>query len=111
MASISGNVSGREVDKIKVLEELGFKFYKAKKINTLMVQDASVNIECKWREEINVGDHGIFIGEVVEVSTTKNELLVYYNGKYGRVVYNIPKPSEEERERFNTVIKRYIKSS
>ncbi len=106
MSSISGDVSGREVDKIKVLEELGFKFYKAKKIDTLMVEDVAANIECKLIKDIDIGDHTMFIGEAIEVSVTNNKPLVYHDGKYGKVTF-IPKPSEEERNRFNTIIKKH----
>ena len=109
MASISGEVSGRDVDKIKVLEELNFKFYKAKKIDVLMVEGASANIECKLIKKIDLGDHTMFVGEAVEVQVNNKKPLVYHDGKYGQVAFNIPKPSEEEKNRFNDIIKRYHK--
>ena len=68
LASISGGSSGKTVDKIGALKELGFKFYKANKINTLMVEGAVLNIECKLMKEIPLGDHTMFVGEIVEVS-------------------------------------------
>lgn len=109
MSSISGGVSGREIDKIGVLEELGFKFYEAKKIDVLMVEDASANIECKLIKKMDIGDHTMFVGEAIEVSVTNNKPLVYHNGKYGQVTFNIPKPSEEERNRFNAIIQKHRK--
>src|SRR3989338_173370 len=36
LASVAGGSHGKEFDKIKALKELGFKFYDAKKIKTLM---------------------------------------------------------------------------
>src|SRR3990167_3230647 len=63
VSSVAGGSSGREVDKIAVLKELGVEFYKGKKINALMVKGASLNMECKLVESIKLGDHMAFVGE------------------------------------------------
>lgn len=110
LSSMAGGSTGREVNKIKVLEELGFKFYKAEKIKALMIQDAVLNIECKLFKEISLGDHTMFVGEVVAASLNADKVPITYNkGKYGQVVYNIPKPSQEERERFAKIIDKHRK--
>lgn len=110
MSSISGGNTGKNVDKIKVLEELGFKFYKAKKIKAPMVHGAVLNIECKLIKEISLGDHTMFVGEVVEASINPGKVpLVLHGGMYGQVAHNIPKPSQEERESISKIIQKYRK--
>ena len=112
MSSISGGNSGKEIDKIKVLEELGFKFYQAKKIKTLMIQDAVLNLECKLIREILLGDHTMFVGEVLEASISPDKVpLVLHNGRYGQVVHNVPKPSKEDREKMEAIIAKYRKNT
>ena len=110
LASISGGSSGKTVDKIGALKELGFKFYKANKINTLMVEGAVLNIECKLMKEIPLGDHTMFVGEIVEVSYNKNkEPLVYHKGKYLKIGDNIEKPSQDELDRIKKTVEEYKK--
>ncbi len=110
LSSIAGSSSGKNTDKIKVLEELGFKFYKAKKIKTLMVEGAVLNLECKLIKKIKPGTHMIFIGEVISVNFNKEKTpIAYHKGMYGTVINNIPKPSDEERERFKQVIAKHKK--
>lgn len=111
MSSIAGNYTGREFDKIKALEELGFNFYKGAKIKTLMVKDAALNAECKLFKEITLGDHTMFVGEVVEASLTQGkEPLAYHQTKYGTVAFSIPKPSEEERNRIAQIVGKHKKN-
>ena len=111
MSSIAGGSTGRKVDKIKVLRELGFKFYKAKKIKTLMVEGAVLNVECKVIKEIPLGDHTMFIGEVLDAKLNKDKIpLAYHNLMYGTVAFNIPKPSQEEREKFAKIVEKYKRS-
>lgn len=49
-----------------------------------LLDDALVNLDCKLANEVDGGDHIIFIGEVVEarIDESKSPLL-YYTGKYG----------------------------
>ena len=72
LSSVAGGYSGKKYDKIKALKELGFKFFKAKKIDVLMVEDAAMNAECKLIKKMKLGDHTSFIGEVVELYPVKN---------------------------------------
>ena len=111
ISSIAGGNTGREVDKIKALEEFGYKFYKAKKINALMVENAVLNLECKLFKEIPLGDHIMFVGEVVEASINRDKTpLALYGGKYGQVTHNIQKPSQLERDNIRAVIAKHRKS-
>jgi Flavin reductase like domain len=77
LASIAGNSSGREVDK-RVLEELGYRFYKAKKIDTLMVYGAALNLECSLFKEIPLGPHcrKLFSWSIIWHGYSKEDLFL-----------------------------------
>ena len=93
------------IDKINALNELGFKFYKAKKINTLMVSGAALNVECKLVKTIELGSHTMFIGEVIEAAANKDkEPLAYHQGKYWVMEKNIEKPSPEEMKKIKKAV-------
>ena len=110
MASIAGGSSGKNVDKIKVLKELGFKFYNAKKIKPLMVDGAVLSIECRLFKEIELGDHVMLVGEVVETSLNKSkEPLAYHKGKYWKLGENIPRPSQDEMEKIKKIVEKHSK--
>ena len=110
MASIAGGSSGKNVDKIKVLKELGFNFYNAKKIKSLMVEGAVVSIECRLFKEIGLGDHVMLVGEVVEASLNKSkEPLAYHKVKYWKFGESIPRPSEEEMKRIKGIVEKHNK--
>jgi flavin reductase (DIM6/NTAB) family NADH-FMN oxidoreductase RutF len=95
VCSVAGRYSGKETDKISLLKEVGLVvFYTAKSINVLMVQDAAMNAECKLMKQIELGDHIMFVGEVVEISADENiKPLIYHNGKYRQIGEDILKPS------------------
>jgi flavin reductase (DIM6/NTAB) family NADH-FMN oxidoreductase RutF len=95
ISSISGNVSGKEIDKIAALKELGFKFYQGKQIKALMVQDSAMNAECKLITEIPSGDHILLIGEVLHAQANDKEPLAYHLGKYWKLGEQIKKPEQE----------------
>ncbi len=110
LTSTSGHYTGRELDKIGLLEELGFGFYKAKKIKPPMVKDAVINVECRIVKEMPLGDHVMFIGEVLEASANAGKDPIAYNMlMYGRVVHDMPKPSDEERKRLAAIAEKYRK--
>jgi len=110
LASVAGGSTGREINKIEVLKELGFEFYKAKKIETLMVKGAALNAECKLVEEKLLGDHVMLVGEVVEASHDgSKEPLAYHKGKYWRLDTNVPKPADEEREKIGQIVEKHRK--
>jgi flavin reductase (DIM6/NTAB) family NADH-FMN oxidoreductase RutF len=45
-----------------------------------------MNAECKLVKQGELGDHIIFIGEVVEISADENiRPLLYHNGKYWKL--------------------------
>lgn len=73
MAKIAGNSSGKSIDKIAALEELGFGFHAASRIGVRMVSDAALSLECKLIKHEKVGDHMMFIGEVVSANAMNGE--------------------------------------
>ncbi|MEK6872602.1 MAG: flavin reductase family protein [Nanoarchaeota archaeon] len=109
MSSISGSSTGKKTDKIAVLKELGFEFYKAKKIKPLMIKNSPLNVECKLYKEIELGDHIIFVGEAVEATSNPIEALAYHDGKYWKMSTPLEKPSQEELDNINSVVEKYKK--
>ncbi|MBS3050802.1 MAG: flavin reductase family protein [Candidatus Aenigmarchaeota archaeon] len=128
VSSVAGGSSGREVDKIAVLKELGVEFYRAKKINAMMVKGASLNMECKLVESIKLGDHMAFVGEVVEMSLSDKKSILYHEGKYYKGPNDarqtdakgvmqfasggcepVQKPSDEMRERIRKLVEKHKK--
>ena len=59
---IFGTKSGREVDK---LAQAGTKTQPAVEIDSVLLEYAVANFECRLTGEVEAGDHVIFIGEVV----------------------------------------------
>lgn len=99
-SSVAGRESGRHYDKIKILSELGFQFKQAKIIKTLMLMDTVVNFECIVLHEILLGDHTMFVGEVVEAEwNSAKKPLAYHQGKYWEMTTNLEKPTNEHREK------------
>lgn len=109
IASISGGSTGKEIDKIAVLKELGVEFYKAKKINVLMVKGAALNAECKLFQAIKLGDHHAFIGEVLTASATDKQPIAYSDGKYWKFGEHVMKPPPEELERIREIVEKHRK--
>ncbi|MDP2925936.1 MAG: flavin reductase family protein [Nanoarchaeota archaeon] len=63
-----GTKSGRDLDKFKdtVLNKL-----ESEKINCSVIREALAYLECKVVNEIETGDHMVFIGEVVNAKLNK----------------------------------------
>ena len=109
LASIAGDSSGKNIDKIKVLEEVVYVFSKGKHIKAPMVEGAVLQVECKLvREVTDLGSHTIFIGEALSVTHNKNkESLAFHRGKYYKMNETIPKPPEETREKISKLVKKH----
>jgi len=107
LSSVAGGYSGSKYDKISALKELGFQFYDASKIKTLMVKGASLTIECKLFQEITFGDHIMFIGEAVNaLHNPEKQSLIYHDGTYWSL-QSLTKISREEHERIREVVEKY----
>ena len=110
LSNVAGGNSGLEVNKIGVLKELGNKFYPGEKIKTLMIEDAALNAECKVIKEIELGDHTMVVGEVVDLKITDKEPIAYHKGQYWTMNKNVEKPSDKEIERIKSIVEKYKKN-
>ena len=110
LASIAGSSSGKDVDKISALKELGYKFFKAKKIDVFMLEGAAMSAECKLFKTIELGDHTMFVGEVVELYPVGKEPIVYHAGKYWKLENQVTKPTQEERDKIREIVEKYRKN-
>jgi len=106
VSSISGGSSGKNVNKIAVLKELGTEFYDAENIKVLMIKDSVLQLECKLHKEIQLGSHTMFVGEVVKFTSTDKEPLSYHGGKYFKLGNELEKPSEEERAKMKDLVEK-----
>jgi flavin reductase (DIM6/NTAB) family NADH-FMN oxidoreductase RutF len=66
---ICGVKSGKEVDKIK---ECGFTSEPSLKVRPPSIKECVANLECKVVNKLTVGDHTLFIGEVVAARVAKD---------------------------------------
>lgn len=70
-----GSNSGRDVDKFSALK-LGRE--KGLKLDTVMISECPISIECTVSQIINLGAHDLFIGEVKSVNA--KEEYIYSDG-------------------------------
>lgn len=108
--TISGRYSGRDVDKIAVLKGMDVKFYNGNKIKTPMVSGCAMNAECKLQRYEEIGDHIMFVGEVLEITADENiKPLIYHNGKYWMLSENIEKPSADVLTKIEKLVEQFKK--
>ena len=102
LCSISGRFTGTKVDKVQILNEFGVKFYPGRKIACLMIENCAMNAECKLVKREELGDHIMFVGEVVEISAHENiKPLIFHNGKYWKMSDTVEKPPSYILEKIN----------
>jgi flavin reductase (DIM6/NTAB) family NADH-FMN oxidoreductase RutF len=70
-----GLQSGRKVNKFNNVK------YEVKKTGSPILHDCLAYLDCKVCKAIDVNDHTIFVGEVVDASIRKNETPLIYNSK------------------------------
>ena len=110
LSHIAGNSSGKTVDKVALLKELGFKFFPAKQIKVLLVKEAVLNVECRLVKEMVLGDHTMFVGEVLQTTlNASKEPLAYHKTRYWKLGEPLPKPSEKERENVQRLLEKHKK--
>jgi flavin reductase (DIM6/NTAB) family NADH-FMN oxidoreductase RutF len=90
-----GSCSGRDVDKFK---ESGLTPLPAKKVKAPIVKECMAHLECKVRDEFTVGDHTVFVGEVVAAYANKDmftldegRLKAGYKAEEHTLIYDISK--------------------
>jgi len=69
--------SGREGDK---LEAAGLKTLPAKNVKPPLIEGCAVCLECRVVEELDTGDHTIFVGEIVAAHTSEGKILFDFGG-------------------------------
>ncbi len=104
IVSLVGNHSGYAVDKISVLSDLGVSFSKAKNLDVLMLPSAAMQAECNVVFEKKFGDHTMFVGEIVDISHSEKEPLLYHNGKFWSIGEQLPKPDQEFLDRLEASV-------
>ncbi len=110
IASVSGTNHGSQVDKIAALKELGYNFFPGKKINALMVEGAAMQAECRLVKIVDIGDHPILIGEIIELYPATNKMpLVYHNQKYWSLTEQVKKPEHKELEKIREAVVKHKK--
>ncbi|MEO8036601.1 MAG: flavin reductase family protein, partial [Acidobacteriota bacterium] len=50
-----------------------------------LIEGAITQLECRVREQVEGGDHTIFIGEVMDVRAAEGAPLVYYRSGYREI--------------------------
>jgi len=70
-----GRHSGRDVDKFK---ETGLTASPAKKVGCPIIKECIAHLECRVEKEIVIGDHTLFVGEVVAAYAEEGA----FDGKY-----------------------------
>ena len=110
LSSISGRYSGAEIDKISLLKEFGAEFYKGKYIKALMLKEAALNAELKLIKHEVMGDHIIFIGEVIYSFADETVKPILYSGKkYWQIGENIKRPEQEILDKIALLAEKYKK--
>ena len=83
-----GVKSGRDVDKFK---EMGLTALPGKEVKAPLIAESPVNIECKVVQELALGSHTMFVGEVVNVTVEDkylNESVKFELNSTGLVSYS-----------------------
>ena len=113
ICSLAGRYSGKQLDKMALFKELGVIFYKANNIKPLLIRGAAMNAECKLVKQEDLGDHLMFVGEVVEIIANENiRPLVYHNGRYWRLDENnnsVPRTPQETLDKIREIAEKYVK--
>ena len=79
-SSVAGNHSMKEVDK---LPNSLFKTYKAKYIKAPMIEGCVLNAECRLVASYKVGDHTMFVGQVIAARYDANKRPLLLRGASG----------------------------
>ncbi len=110
ISSIAGGSTGKGVDKMSVLRELGVAFYRAKRIDVLMLEGAAMNAECKLLKAVELGDHTMFVGEVLEISALDKSPLVHHDGRNWQIGERVLKPPSTALEEIDKLVRKYTRS-
>lgn len=74
--SISMNFAGQKKDSV-----IDFEWHNGVPV----IKNALANIICKVYQSIKIGDHTLFVGEVLDLKLNQGTPLAYFEGKYVQV--------------------------
>ncbi len=84
VSEICGTVSGRKADKYAKAK---LQTRRGEKVNVPLIEGCLANLECKVVAEYEVGDHTLFVGEIVAAHDGgRRDPLVYFERKYADIV-------------------------
>ncbi len=110
ISSVAGGSSGRDIDKVSLLKELGYNFSAGKETGALLVDGSATKIECRLKEAITLGDHTMFIGEIVSIETDKSKSpLAFSFGKYYSLGEHMHKPDQAVLDRIEALKAKHAK--
>ncbi len=108
---VAGRHTGWKVDKIGMLKDMEIEIYRGETIDVPMLKGTALNIEAKVVSELKVGDHIMFIGEVLKVSHNAHKKPIAYNGSMWKLTENVPRPSAEFSEKMEKLAGKHKKHS
>ena len=84
VSEICGSISGRTVDKYAKAQ---LRTRPADKVKVPLIEVCLATLECRLVAQHEVGDHILFVGEIVAAHQgDPKSPLVYYEGKYADIV-------------------------
>jgi flavin reductase (DIM6/NTAB) family NADH-FMN oxidoreductase RutF len=84
LVNIAGGYSGTEIQKLNIPNT--FETYPAKQINVLMINNCTLNAECKAITIQKIADHIMVVGEIIGAKfDDKKSPLIYTRGNYKKI--------------------------
>jgi len=84
ISEICGTISGRETDKYAKAD---LKTRRGDKVSVPLIAGCLANLECKVVADYEVGDHTLFVGEIVAAHQgDQSEPLARFDGKYADIL-------------------------
>jgi hypothetical protein len=84
LVNIAGGYSGTEIQKLNIPNT--FETYPAKQINVLMINNCTLNAECKAITIQKIADHIMVVGEIIGAKfDDKKSPLIYTRGNYRKI--------------------------
>lgn len=91
-AEICGTVSGRRADKYAKAK---LQTRRGEKVNVPLIEGCLANLECKVVAEYEVGDHILFVGEIVAAHDGgRRDPLLYFEREYADLLLKPPDQTE-----------------
>ncbi len=107
ISSIAGGSSGKNVNKIDALKEMGATFSLGEKTKLPLVEGAALQAEVEVIQTIEAGDKTLFLGKVLDARATEQQPLAYHQNKYWKMNEQIEKPNDAQREKMKSIIEKH----